>query len=201
MRNRYYNPQTGRFTQPNPIGLAGGLNSYGFAAGDPVTYSDPYGLSPNDTYVGCRPVDGTGGAGLHCAVRVVNEKLGVDVTYELLADGPGRPKRAGQAGASQVERYEGTWEKVGVPAGMTSDEFDLAVLTNAVDISAEQNGRPYFFTGGTNSNRFVYNIITKAGGKVPAAALGHFPGALAPGLCGGYGLSRGQNCDSRHFRP
>ncbi|HYW12860.1 MAG TPA: RNase A-like domain-containing protein [Longimicrobium sp.] len=44
MRNRYYNPQTGQFTQPDPIGLAGGLNSYGFAAGDPVTYSDPYGL-------------------------------------------------------------------------------------------------------------------------------------------------------------
>jgi RHS repeat-associated protein len=46
MRNRYYNPQTGQFTQPDPIGLAGGLNSYGFAAGDPVTYSDPYGLCP-----------------------------------------------------------------------------------------------------------------------------------------------------------
>ena len=44
MRNRYYNPSTGQFTQPDPIGLAGGLNSYGFAAGDPVSYSDPYGL-------------------------------------------------------------------------------------------------------------------------------------------------------------
>jgi RHS repeat-associated protein len=44
MRNRYYNPQTGQFTQPDPIGLAGGLNSYGFAAGDPVSYSDPLGL-------------------------------------------------------------------------------------------------------------------------------------------------------------
>jgi RHS repeat-associated protein len=46
MRNRYYNPQTGQFTQPDPIGLAGGLNSYGFAAGDPVSYADPYGLCP-----------------------------------------------------------------------------------------------------------------------------------------------------------
>jgi RHS repeat-associated protein len=46
MRNRYYNPQTGQFTQPDPIGLAGGMNSYGFAAGDPVSYSDPYGLAP-----------------------------------------------------------------------------------------------------------------------------------------------------------
>jgi RHS repeat-associated protein len=44
MRNRYYDPATGQFTQTDPIGLAGGLNAYGFAAGDPVTYSDPYGL-------------------------------------------------------------------------------------------------------------------------------------------------------------
>ena len=48
MRNRYYDPATGQFTQPDPIGLAGGLNSYGFAAADPVTYSDPYGLSAEE---------------------------------------------------------------------------------------------------------------------------------------------------------
>jgi RHS repeat-associated protein len=45
-RNRYYDPQTGRFTQEDPIGLAGGVNLYGFADGDPVSYSDPYGLCP-----------------------------------------------------------------------------------------------------------------------------------------------------------
>ncbi len=44
MRNRYYDPKTGQFTQADPIGLAGGLNAYGFAAGDPVTFADPYGL-------------------------------------------------------------------------------------------------------------------------------------------------------------
>jgi RHS repeat-associated protein len=45
-RNRYYDPKTGRFTQEDPIGLAGGLNTYGFADGDPVSYDDPYGLCP-----------------------------------------------------------------------------------------------------------------------------------------------------------
>jgi RHS repeat-associated protein len=44
MRNRYYDPATGRFTQEDPIGLAGGLNLYGFADGDPVNFSDPFGL-------------------------------------------------------------------------------------------------------------------------------------------------------------
>ncbi|MBB4637972.1 RHS repeat-associated core domain-containing protein [Longimicrobium terrae] len=50
MRNRYYDAQAGRFSQEDPIGLAGGLNAYGFANGDPVSYSDPYGLR-GDTLV------------------------------------------------------------------------------------------------------------------------------------------------------
>jgi RHS repeat-associated protein len=45
-RNRYVDPATGRFTQEDPIGLAGGLNLYGFANGDPVNFSDPFGLCP-----------------------------------------------------------------------------------------------------------------------------------------------------------
>jgi RHS repeat-associated protein len=44
-RNRYYDPKSGRFTQEDPIGLAGGLNLYGFANGDPVNFSDPFGLA------------------------------------------------------------------------------------------------------------------------------------------------------------
>jgi RHS repeat-associated protein len=45
-RNRYYDTKTGQFTQEDPIGVAGGLNLYGFAAGDPVNLSDPFGLCP-----------------------------------------------------------------------------------------------------------------------------------------------------------
>jgi RHS repeat-associated protein len=45
-RNRSYDPATGRFTQEDPIGLAGGLNLYGFADGDPVNFGDPFGLCP-----------------------------------------------------------------------------------------------------------------------------------------------------------
>jgi RHS repeat-associated protein len=46
MRNRYVDPATGRFTQEDPIGLAGGINLYGFANGDPVNFNDPFGLCP-----------------------------------------------------------------------------------------------------------------------------------------------------------
>ncbi|MGH9423419.1 MAG: RHS repeat-associated core domain-containing protein, partial [Thermoanaerobaculia bacterium] len=47
-RNRFYDPVRGQFTQEDPMGLAGGLNLYGFGEGDPVTYSDPFGLCPED---------------------------------------------------------------------------------------------------------------------------------------------------------
>lgn len=33
------------FTQKDPIGLAGGLNQYGFSSGDPINNSDPFGLT------------------------------------------------------------------------------------------------------------------------------------------------------------
>jgi RHS repeat-associated protein len=46
MRNRQYDSRTGRFTQEDPMGLAGGSNLYGFGGGDAVNYSDPFGLCP-----------------------------------------------------------------------------------------------------------------------------------------------------------
>jgi hypothetical protein len=42
---RHYDVGAGRSTQPDPIGLAGGLNLYGFAGGDPINFSDPFGLT------------------------------------------------------------------------------------------------------------------------------------------------------------
>ncbi len=43
-RNRYYDARSGRFTQEDPTGLAGGTSAYGFAAGDPLNFVDPFGL-------------------------------------------------------------------------------------------------------------------------------------------------------------
>ena len=45
-RNRVCDSASGRLTQEDPIGLASGLNSCGFAGGDPVNFGDPFGLCP-----------------------------------------------------------------------------------------------------------------------------------------------------------
>ncbi|GAB2197565.1 RHS repeat-associated core domain-containing protein [Sessilibacter sp. MAH4] len=43
-RHRYYNPNTGQFTQQDPVGLLGGLNNYQYAP-NPIGWIDPFGLT------------------------------------------------------------------------------------------------------------------------------------------------------------
>ena len=49
-RARWYDPQLGRFISEDPIGLAGGVNSFGYVGNDPQNRVDPSGLYDIDVH-------------------------------------------------------------------------------------------------------------------------------------------------------
>lgn len=63
---RTYDPSTGRYLESDPIGLLGGLNTYGYVGANPLMYFDPFGLAihrfPGNVYTD-RPFSTAPGTG------------------------------------------------------------------------------------------------------------------------------------------
>jgi len=76
--NRYYDPRTGRYLTPDPIGLEGGIDPFVYVDNDPVNWIDSDGL---EVMVCSRPVSGgplrtAGGKHVYLHNTVTRENLG-----------------------------------------------------------------------------------------------------------------------------
>jgi RHS repeat-associated protein len=154
-RNRSYDPNTGRFTQEDPIGLAGGLNLYGFANGDPVNATDPFGLCPDPKDPRCTdlPIENeltnrkiieysaaiatffTGGALSRVVNRLVDAIVGKDPHSQPVSESSG----AGTWGNSQT--LEDHFVRHGGDFSATSAE-DYANQAGEFYRQARANGLP-----------------------------------------------------------
>ncbi|KLI79437.1 RHS repeat domain-containing protein, partial [Pseudomonas aeruginosa] len=144
---RDYDPETGRYVESDPIGLGGGLNTYGYVEANPVLRTDSLGLmqdigcitpprSTAEFWFPCKPGGGAGasasgatGLGLWCVLNGTCAANNADEECPVPGATPGEKTR----GPSQV------WEKPG-DSNTADDDFDNLSPTDVQEIPVGRKG-------------------------------------------------------------
>jgi len=107
---RDYDPQLGRYVQSDPIGLDGGINTYGYVGGKPLSYSDPNGLVPNPAEAACilgpNPVC-VGGVAVDAATWVIAPAAVAGAAAYATSDSGPMAAAQGNVADTQIEQDYG----------------------------------------------------------------------------------------------
>ncbi len=184
---RYYNGTTGRFLSEDPmfwdnkqdVSNPQGLNSYSYSNDNPIIYNDPTGNRAEIVIKNLYPI-----LGAHGFVNIIPDK-GEDLsqygsTDHFTIGGYSNGKPTGAPLTAQINnpgdlnvspsRILATYPLT-VPEGMTSTQYDQALL-NAGTALTKQNLGTYTFTGrpissNANSGNTWTQVVLDAGGAVP----------------------------------
>jgi len=173
--HRDYDPSTGRYVESDPIGLQGGLNTYGYVFQNPLNYADPKGL---EARLICRSVSNTGYN--HCFVFVTCPKegwsrilslFGNETAYPPFTTGSKALATPGTPGLRDDPNVNNYNEIVDSPESCNGEtcKYEKEIMERFNDFPQTA---PYFFFG-PNSNSFAQHLL---GGRLPTTPPQNAPG-------------------------